>query len=269
MDRTKALPTPRPSGPVRFQRLRIIAALVIREMNTRFGSSLGGYFWAIAEPVGGIALLAIAFSLALRSPPLGSSFLLFYTTGMVPFTMYRNMANGVARAVSSNKGLLKYPVVTALDAVFAKVVLNFLTIFLIATILVAGTIIGFGLHVNLDLAHVALALLMAAALGIGVGTMNCVLFGFFPTWKNVWSVLNKPLFIVSGIFFLYESVPRSFQEVLWWNPLVHVIAVMRQGFYGTYQPQFVSYSYVLGLALTLFVVGAYLLRRHQSSLIEQ
>jgi capsular polysaccharide transport system permease protein len=61
----------------------------------------------------------------------------------------------------------------------------------------------------------------------------------------------------------------AFQKVLWFNPLVHVIGLMRSGFYGEYQPQFVSIPYVLGIALTSFVIGAYLLRRHESVLIEQ
>ena len=34
--------------------LRVVAALVLREMGTRFGRSSGGYLWAIAEPLGGI-----------------------------------------------------------------------------------------------------------------------------------------------------------------------------------------------------------------------
>ena len=49
---------------------------------------------------------------------------------------------------------------------------------------------------------------------------------------------------------------------------MHVIALMRAGFYGTYHPQFISYPYVLGIAGATFVIGAYLLRRHASSLIE-
>ena len=53
--------------------------------------------------------------------------MLFYATGIMPFTMFNTMSEGVAGAVSSNRGLLTYPVVTALDAVFAKFVLNFLT----------------------------------------------------------------------------------------------------------------------------------------------
>ena len=257
-------------GPLRAQRLRVITALMMREMGAKFGRSAGGYLWAIAEPLGGILLLSIAFSLALRKPALGTSFLLFYATGVMPFSMFRSMSGGVASAISSNRGLLTYPVVTALDAVFAKFLLNFMTIALVAVVLFFGIIQVFDLYVNLEFAAILSAFMLASLLGLGVGSMNCVLFGFFPTWKNIWTVLTRPLFIVSGIFFTYESVPPAFQAVLWWNPLVHVIAVMRTGFYGTaYEPTFVSYPYVLGIALGLFLVGSYLVRRHASFLIEQ
>jgi len=153
--------------------------------------------------------------------------------------------------------------------VMAKFVLNFMTMLLIAVILYSSIILGLGLYVVLDLAYVVRGFVLAALLGTGVGALNCVVFGFFPTWKNVWGVLTRPLFLISGILFTYESVPREFQAVLWWNPLIHVTAVMRAGFYGSYHPDFVSYPYVLGIALGLFVVGIHLMRRHASFLIEQ
>lgn len=256
-------------GSPRFQRLRVLFALVVREMGTRFGRSAGGYLWAIAEPLGGIILLAVAFSLALRSPPLGTSFMLFYATGIIPFHLFNGMSKGVSGAVGANRGLLTYPVVTALDAVLAKALLSFMTLFMVAVLLCSGIIIGMDLHVNLELGAVVLAFVMAAALGLGVGTFNCVLFGFFPTWKNIWNVLTRPLFIISGIFFTFESVPAEFQAVLWWNPLVHAIGMMRSGFYGSYDAHYVSILYVFGIAGGTFVVGAYLLRRHATYLIER
>lgn len=264
-----AIPAPPKAGLSHHRRLRVLSALVIREMAAKFGRSAGGYFWAVAEPLGGIFLLSFAFSLALRSPPLGTNFMLFYSTGVVPFYMFNTMSRGVAGAVKSNKGLLNYPVVTVLDAVFAKFVLNFMTILMVGTIMMGGIILLLRPDVNLDLAAVAVAFAAAALLGLGVGTMNCVLFGLFPTWSNVWAVLTRPLFILSGIFYLFESAPHAFQKVLWWNPLVHVIGVMRTGFYGSYRADFVSLPYVFGVALTLFVIGAYLLRRHASLLLEQ
>lgn len=262
-------PAPPKAGSPRFRWLRVLSALVIREMGQKFGRSYGGYLWALAEPLGGIILLSVAFSLALRAPPMGTNFMLFYATGVIPFSMFQTMSKGVAGAVRSNKGLLNYPVVTALDAVFSKFVLNFMTILIVATLLIGGIILFMGLHVNFDPAPAATAFICAALLGLGVGTLNCVLFGLYPTWSNVWAVLTRPLFILSAVFYTFESAPPAFQAVLWWNPLVHVIGLMRSGFYGAYDASYVSLSYVLGLALTLFVVGAYLLRRHESLLLEQ
>lgn len=256
-------------GKPRFQWLRVILALVLREMGAKFGKSSGGYLWALGEPLGGILLLAIAFGLALRAPPLGTSFILFYATGMMPYTVYNTMSREVAGAINANKGLMTYPVVTVLDAVAAKVLLTLMTQTCIAVILFTGIIMVFDLHINLDLGMATRGMGMAAALGLGVGSVNCVLFGFFPTWKNIWAVLTRPLFIGSGVLYLFESAPKSFQHVLAWNPVVHVIAVMREGFFGTYHPQFISYSYVLGLSGGLFVIGAWLMRRHAAFLIEQ
>ena len=139
----------------------------------------------------------------------------------------------------------------------------------VGAILLTAIVVIQDVHINLDAPRVLLAMGMAALLGLGVGTLNCVLIGFFPTWKNVWKVMTRPMFIVSGIFYTYDSVPAAFQHVLWYNPLVHVVGMMRSGFYGVYRDDYVSVPYVMGIALGTFVIGAWLLRRHASHLIEQ
>jgi capsular polysaccharide transport system permease protein len=256
-------------GPVPLQRLRILVALIVRETGTKFGRSYGGYLWAIGEPLGGIVLLSIAFSAALRKPPLGTNFALFYATGVIPYMLFNNVAHSVAAAIATNRGLLRYPVVTPLDTVLGKFVLDFLTMFVVAVLLYAGVIVAFRLQVNLNLAAAVLGFGLAGLLGLGVGTLNCALFGFFPTWRNVWNVLTKPLFLMSGLFYMFESLPVRVQELLWYNPVIHAVALMRAGFFGFYEAEFASPAYVLGVAGVLFVVGAYLLRRHASFLIEQ
>lgn len=258
-----------PARTVPLQRLRVLFALVMREMGARFGRSAGGYIWALAEPLGGIVLLAVAFSLAIRVPPIGTSFLFFYATGIIPFTLYSSTAASVANAVRANRGLLTYPVVTPLDAILASALLEILTLSMVALILFTGIIIVDDVAVNFDAFRLVRGFSMAAALGLGVGTLNCVLFGFFPTWKNIWSVLNRPLFLISGTFFLFDTAPPGMQEVLWFNPVAHVIGETRAAFYGAYPADYVSYTYVYSIALSLFVVGAWLLRRHASFLIEQ
>lgn len=254
---------------VRFQRLRVLFALVVREMGTTFGRTWGGYFWAIAEPLGGILLLSLAFGLALRTPPLGSSFMLFYATGYIPYNTYRGVSADVTSAIRSNKGLLSYPVVTVLDAVLSKFLLSTLTMLVVGIILYTAIILTLAQPVQIDIGAITLAFFLSALIGLGVGAVNCVLFGFFPIWRSIWKILSRPTFIASGVLFLYESVPGALQEVLWFNPVAHVIGLMRAGIYGGYHPTWVSVPYVVGVALALFVIGAYLLRRYTTALLDQ
>jgi capsular polysaccharide transport system permease protein len=255
--------------PVRLQWMRVLFALVVREMSTKFGRSWGGYFWAIAEPLGGILLLTLAFSFAFRKPPLGSNFALFYATGIIPFFLFSHVTASVGQAIASNRGLLTYPVVRPLDAVLAKFVTDFTTMSIIGVLLYTGIIGYYALPVSLDLAAIFNGFLLMGLLGLGFGTLNCVIFGFWPTWRHIWNVLTKPLFIMSGMFFTFESLPPQAQAVLWYNPLLHAVGLLRSGFYSGYDPTYVAPGYVLGLAASCFLIGAYLLRRHRSALLER
>jgi hypothetical protein len=61
--------SPAPNRRPRFlASFRTITALILREMATTYGRSPGGYLWAVLEPVAGVALLSLVFSLALRNP---------------------------------------------------------------------------------------------------------------------------------------------------------------------------------------------------------
>ena len=254
---------------VPLQRLRVLFALVVREMSTKFGRSWGGYFWAIAEPVGGILLLTAVFSIAVRQPPLGTSFALFYATGIIPFYLFSHVTGSVGQAIATNRGLLTYPVVTPLDAVFAKFVTDFLTMFLTGILVYSAIILHGGLVVTIDFAKVFNGFLLMGLIGLGFGTINCVIYGFWPTWRHIWNVLTKPLFLMSCMFYTFDSLPPAAQRVLWYNPLVHAVGLTRSGFYAGYEPTYVTPAYPLALSGGLFVVGAYLLRRHRSRLLEQ
>ena len=81
-------------------------------------------------------------------------------------------------------------------------------------------------------------------------------------------MLTKPLFVLSGAFFIVESMSPQLRHLMVLNPIVQAIALVRKGFYGSYDPYYVSYPYVLGIALGLFTVGAYLLRRYEGWLID-
>jgi len=251
-----------------FQTGRVILALMVREMITRYGRSWGGYVWAIAQPVGIIAVLSLAFAQFLIAPPLGTSFVLFYAVGYLPFAFFQTINQTVSTAVSMNRALMRFPVVTPLDAVLARGLLQGLTMVVVNVIILFGVSLVIEYRIKVDLAGFVLACLAGGLLGLGSGALNVVLFAFFPAYRNVWAIISRPLFLVSGIFYTVESMPPHLQPILILNPLVHVSGEAHKAFYPTYDGAFVMIAYPIGLAIGLFILASALLMRHRSHIIE-
>ncbi|MFZ1726898.1 MAG: ABC transporter permease [Albidovulum sp.] len=252
-----------------FPSARTIVALVLREMATTYGRSPGGYLWTILEPVAGIALLTLAFSFTFVNPPIGTNFAIFYATGMVPFVAYLDMSAKIAGSIQFSKPLLTYPRVTFADALIGRFLTNGLTQLLSAYIIFTGMLLIFDTRTSPDLPQIALAMAMAAMLALGVGTMNCFLMSMLPIWQKTWAILNRPLFLISCIFFVFDGVPEPARSVLWYNPLVHVIGQMRHGFYPSYDALYVSPFYVFSLSLGLLALGLLFLRRYHNEILNE
>ena len=154
----------------------------------------------------------------------------------------------VGRSLSYSAALLTYPGVTWLDAVLARFLLTALVTVLVTIVILTGIVLFDGLRPTLDWPSVVLAMVLAALLGLGFGTLNAFLFERFDIWENIWNIFSAPLMIISGVLMLYENLPQIAQEWLWYNPLLHLTGMMREGFYSTYHPQYVSVSLVMVFA---------------------
>lgn len=247
--------------------VRVIFALMMRDMATSYGKSSLGYLWAVLEPIGAIAILSLAFAIALNNPALGESFPLFYATGYMPFMLYNTMQNKVSAALRENLQLLFYPRVTYMDAIISRFTLTLVTQLLVAVIVFVGIIWVDDINQRIELWPVLVALMVAAFLGLGVGVLNLVIIHLSPSWRHIWSIITRPIFLVSCIFYLFDALPSWVQNILWYNPLVHIIGETRTGFYSIYEGDYIVLAYpgIIG-AVTLFL-GLALLRRHAQDLI--
>lgn len=265
-----ALPDRRPAlNRRRWQGLRTILALILREMSTTYGRSPGGYIWAVAQPLGMIVVLAFAFAMMLRSPSLGTSFIVFYASGFLPFDLYRQVYGAVAATIRFSKPLLQYPIVSWVDAVLARFLLNMLTAVTVTCLLLSVLLLVTDVNVIIDLPPMVRAMILAALLGLGIGTLNCVLTGLFPVYANAWSIATRPLFLASGIIYIYEDLPAMAANILWYNPLIHITGLMRTGLYPAYAPQYISETYVLIWGLVPLVFGLILLGRYYRDILNR
>ncbi|MCT4685292.1 MAG: ABC transporter permease [Roseicyclus sp.] len=252
-----------------FPAFRAILALMLREMSTLYGRTPGGYVWAVAQPVGALVVMTIAFTILLRSPPLGNSFILFYASGYLPFTVYATVALTVQNAIQFSKQLLYYPAVSWLDAIIARFLLNLLTSITVMVIVLFGILQLTEASATLSPGPIVLSVLLAALVGLGIGTLNCLLTGLFSAWANVWSIITRPMILIAGVLFIYEHLPEWFQGYLWYTPWIHITGLSRSGVYATYDPTYISLTVVALWALVPLFFGLLLLRRFHKDILNR
>lgn len=261
------VPAPRGQAPRRSSALRTIAALIMREMSTTYGRSALGYLWAILEPVAGIMLLTFVFTLAFRSPAIGTNFPLFFCSGLLPFMAYIDLSQKIAGSLRFSRQLLAYPGVTYMDTLLARLALNAATHMMVFALVIAAILEAYQVDVILDPTGLALGFVMLVGLSAGVGVLNCYLSTTYPVWGLVWAILTRPLFFISGILFTFETVPQPYQDYLWFNPLIHIVGQMRSGIYTTYDASYVSPIYVALVSYIPLVIGLMLLRRYHRDML--
>jgi capsular polysaccharide transport system permease protein len=260
---------PPPQKPRRFKSGRSIIALMLREMTTTYGRTPGGYAWALLEPIGAVAMITVVFSfgLRLRSPSLGISFVLFYATGLLAFLTYQRVQGKITKAITFSRPLLFYPCVTYVDALVARFLLSYVTQLAVFCVVMTGIIMAFETRAVIDLPPILTSLALAGGLAVGVGTLNAYLMPVYPLWQSLWGIVTAPLFFISSIFYTYEDLPPFGQEILWYNPIVHLVGLMRAGFYPSYDPLWASPLFVSGLSLVLTFFGIVLLGRYHRDIV--
>ncbi|MEL7467287.1 MAG: ABC transporter permease [Pseudomonadota bacterium] len=255
------------SNAAHIRHLRVLHALIVREMITRYGRSALGYVWAVLEPAGVILLLTLLFEQIAHAPPYGKSFALFYATGYLGFHWVLDISNVCSRSIHVNRPLLSFPSVTALDTILARFILQLLTAIAVAGLILGVIFIASGEPFRPRAPDLLLAFTLAALLGLGIGSVNAWAFAISRGWEVAWGVISRPLLLVSCVFYSFESLPREAQDVLWFNPVVHVVGLLRGGVYPVYDGGHLVPLFPFAVALSLIVIGLVSLRMARARIV--
>lgn len=240
---------------------RVLGALLIREMLTRYGRNNIGFLWLFFEPAM-FTLVITGFWAATRSIH-GSTIPItaFALTGYSSVLLWRNLVGRCLNAVLTNKALLYHRQVTITDVYFARILLEILAI---STSFVA---IGVGLYA-LDwmpapedafqvLEGWVVLCWFGAALALTIGGLS----EKTPLVGKLWPPFSFILFALSGVGFLVDALPSAMRNVVLWLPMVNVLEYVRDGWFGSGFVAHYDMEYVLVINLVLTFVGLVLIRQ--------
>lgn len=234
---------------------RIITALILREMRTRFGEMQFGYAWALIEPLAQIGVLVFVFTLVGRHPPIGTSYESFFLTGYVTYGLFRQISGRAAQSITANRALLSFPPVRNMDTVWARILLETatgLTAFLMVT-----AIFGYlgAPVVPHDFLQYLAGFASVLALSWGFGLFNAAISPIWGTWMVIFAWFGRLQYFFSGVFFIPDNLPPAARYFISWNPLAHSIIWVREGFYDGYVSIILDKTYPFLVAIVLAISG--------------
>lgn len=239
---------------------RVIHALLMREIITRYGRHNLGFAWLFLEPmiftVGVAALWHLTKSVHGNNLPIVPFAIIGYSTVL----LWRNVTNRAGGAVQANTGLLYHRNVKLIDVYLARsgleiigATISFLALSVIS--LVAGIMDLPSNFLYMSLGWVLL-IWFALALGFVVGC----LFEMYEILDRLWHALTYIIFPLSGAAFFVYWLPPVIQELVLYVPMVHFSEMIRHGYYGDAVPTFESLNYIIIWNLILSFLGLYLVR---------
>lgn len=232
-----------------------IFALMMRELKTRFGAKKLGYFWAIVEPAAQASIMAIIFSLMGRNSLSGVPVALFMISGIMPFKLFSKLLTQLSSSVQANKALFTYRQVSILDPLITRLIIEVVTYIVVFCIILSVMAwMGFNIEMQNFLAFLMVnVLLISLALGLGISL--CVASVYWEDTTKIVGMIMMPMFLISGIFFTATMIPQKYLYLFDWNPIFHIIELIRQAMFVSYTSPVGDWQYVAFCSLVVNAAG--------------
>jgi capsular polysaccharide transport system permease protein len=238
---------------------RIITALMLRELITRYGRRGLGFAWLIGEPLlfclGVLVLWTVArpdYEHGIRMGP-------FIMTGYMSLLLLRHQITLSLSALRANVGLLHHRGIAVLHLYIARNTLEFLGTTAAFAVVYAVLMVLRQVSWPADLLLLYGGWFLLAFMSLGVAMIFAALAIRFEVMERIVPLFTYILIPMSGAFFMVAWVPAAYRDAFLLIPLPHPIEMVRAGVFGEFVETHFDPLYALGWAAVFNAAGLLLL----------
>lgn len=250
----------------------LLLLLVKKDITAQYAQTILGPLWLVLQPMLTTLTYMIMFGLIARSAPAGVPPMLFYLSGIVPWTYFANVVNRTSRSLIGNSSVLTkvyFPrLVMPISSAVSSLV-TFLIQMVLVLLIIAVYVLFFGLHIPLTwhmLIFPVLVLLMSV-LGLGAGIIVSAMttkykdLGFMVAFGVQLLMFMSP--VIFPLSLVGQKAPRLI-PLLKLNPMTPVIESMRSILFGGGLDMASLLQSAL-FATVLFLIGLIMFQRIERS----
>lgn len=239
---------------------RVIWALLMREILTRYGRHNIGFMWLFVEPmmftVGVTTLWSFSGLRHTSSVPIVA----FAVTGYSAVLLWRNMPNRCVCAIEPNLALMYHRNVKVIDVYASRILLEAAGATISFTILSLFFIVIGWMTYPEDIMKVLVGWFMLAWFGGALALTVGALSALSEVIEKVWHPITYLMFPLSGAMFMVEWLPDFAKRIILYLPMVHGVEVLREGYFGSAVRAHYDISYMGFICLCLTLLGLSLAR---------
>ena len=238
---------------------RIIGALLMREILTRYGRHNIGFMWLFVEPMLftlGVLVLWTSLNLRHAALPIAA----FTLSGYATVLLWRNAINRSGNAVEPNRALMHHRNVRIIDLFAARIILEIAGasmsfLFLTAIFSVTGL-----MNPPDDILKMIVAWFLLAWFSLDMALIIGLFAVLSETFERVWHVASYLFLPMSGAFYMVEWLPKNLQELVLWIPVVNCTELLREGLFSFNVHAHYSLQYVTAVNILLMLPGLLLIK---------
>lgn len=239
---------------------RVIGALMVRELTTRFGRENIGFLWIMVEPLLFAVLVGLLWRFSKGPLEFGVDIVAFVVSGYIPLVLFRSSISRAINSFTANGSLMYHRQIKILDLLlvrfFIELMGHMMAYFFIGLVLGAFGMFPWPYDIGylmIGWGYYALFTLSVCLVVAPLSEMSEVLEKFMP----VTAYLMVPF---SGAFFIVSALTKDGATVALYSPPVHGMEMMRYGLFGpSINPQF-DMVYPLWFCLPCMAFGLLLCR---------
>lgn len=238
---------------------RILGALLMREMTTRFGREGIGFLWLVAEPLAFCFGVMLLWTLTKPAYEHGIRVAPFVMTGYMSLILLRHQIGLSANALQANVGLLHHRSIAPLHIYISRNLLEIAgaTVAFIIVYVVLMAVGQVGLPHDYLLLYSGWALL--AWIGMGFALVLAGLAMRFEFMERLVPLIGYILIPVSGVFFMVAWLPARYQEPYLYVPFPHAVEMIRAAIFGEFVETHYHPLYALAIGTLFNIIGMLLI----------
>ncbi|WP_395344574.1 ABC transporter permease [Ningiella sp. W23] len=231
----------------------VIFSLMLRQVRTAFSDKLG-LSWAVIQPAAFIFILSFMRGRLDGGETYTIPTFVFMAYGLLMIQLWMQVFQSGTSAIRQSKPLFAFRQVQPISPVIAIGLFEaVIKVFVIFCLLLIMYFMDMDIRLDEPLS-IILNFVLIAVFALSLGLLFGMIGLFIPEVSKVISLLTRPMFFISGVFFSLRDFPPELWWLLDWNPILHAIEISRGSAYSSYGELGVSQIYVVEVTvITVFL----------------